>query len=311
MSAIAAHFRIAVFVRTAVFALASTAILVAGAAAPARAQSLVATVNDSPITTYDLEQRTRLLRVLRQTATPAAALESIIEDRIKAAETRKYGINPSNQDASQELARIASARKISAASLGPALQSARVDAQHWQEHGKAQVGWRGYVAALNKAVSASETEVRAELARRGARKSQEYNLRPIVFIVPRSASAGEANARSREAANFRLRFTDCNSGIQFARALRDVAIRPAITRSLAALPDSLANTIEKTQVGRLTPPARTADGYEMIAVCGARNAGSDSSVAQEVRQELIAKKLEGVAERLYAPLRKRAIIVRR
>lgn len=305
MPAITAHLRIAVFT------LATSVMLAAGAAAPARAQSLAATVNDSPITTYDVEQRVRLLRVLRQTATPAAALESIIEDRIKAAETRKYGINPSAQDASQELSRIAAARKIPAAALGPALQSARVDTQHWQEHGKAQVGWRGYVAALNKGVSASETEVRAELARRGAGKLQEYNLRPVVFIVPRNASPGVAEARAREAANLRTRFNGCDSGLRFARALRDVAIRQPINRSLTALPDSMAATIEKTPVGRLTPPARTADGYEMLAVCGTRRSGSDSSAAQEVRQELINKKLEGVAERLYKPLRKRAVVVKR
>lgn len=297
--------------RAAALALASTIMLASGAPAPARAQSLVATVNDSPITSYDVEQRIKLLRALRQTATPAAALESIIEDRLKANEIRKYGINPTAQDAGQELARIAADKKISAAALSSAIQAARVDTQHWQEHGKAQIGWRGYVAALNKNVSVSETEVRAELNRRGAKKSQDYHLRPIVFIVPRNASPGEAEGRAREAANLRSRFNDCDSGIQFARALRDVAIRPAITRSLGALPDHLAQTIEKTPVGRLTPPARTADGYEMIAVCSAGRAGSDSTAAQEVRQELVAKKLEGVGDKLYAPLRKRAIIVKR
>jgi peptidyl-prolyl cis-trans isomerase SurA len=280
-------------------------------APPASSQSLIATVNDSPITNYDLEQRVRLLRVLREPASPAAALESIIEDRIKAAETRKYGISPSVQDAGQELSRIAARKKIPPQSLGPALQSARVDTQHWQDHGRAQIGWRGYVSALNKGVNVSETEVRAELDRRGSKRSQDYNLRPIVFVVPRSASSGEAEGRAREASNFRTRFTDCESGLQFARALRDVAIRAPITRSLSALPEALAGTIEKTPVGRLTPPQRTADGYEMIAVCSAGGTGSDSSAAQEIRQELLAKKLEGVAEKLYEPLRKRAIIVKR
>lgn len=297
--------------RATALAFASAMMLAVGAPAPASAQSLVATVNDSPITNYDLEQRVRLLRVLRQPATPAAALESIIEDRLKANETRKYGINPSVQDGTQEVARIAASKKIPANALGPALQSARVDPQHWQEHGRAQVGWRGYVAAINKNVSVSETEVRAELERRGSKKSQDYNLRPIVFIVPRNASPGEADGRAREAANFRSRFTSCDSGIQFARALRDVAIRPAITRSLSSLPDSLADTLEKTPVGRLTPPTRTPDGYEMIAVCGSSRGGSDSSAAQEIRQELISKKLEGASIKLYEPLRKRAIVVKR
>jgi peptidyl-prolyl cis-trans isomerase SurA len=304
MASIMAH------LRTTALALASIVMFAPGGAAPVNAQSLVATVNDSPITTYDVEQRMRLLRALRQPASQAAALESIIEDRIKLAETRKYGINPSIQDATREIGRIGSQRKIPPAALGPALQSARVDPQHWQEHGRAQIGWRGYVASLNRNVSVSETEVRAELSRRGS-KSQDYNLRPIVFVVPRNASNAEGEARGREAANFRARFTDCDSGLQFARALRDVAIRAPITRSLGSLPEKTAQVIESTPVGRLTPPSRTADGFEMIAVCGKSGAGSDSTAAQEIRDELIAKKLEGVAERLYEPLRKRAIIVKR
>jgi peptidyl-prolyl cis-trans isomerase SurA len=305
MHAIIAHLRAAGFM------LAAALLLNAGAPAPAHAQSLVATVNDSPITTYDIEQRVRLLRVLRQPASPAAALESIVEDRLKASETRKYGINPTNQDASQELARIASTRKIPPTSLAPALQSARVDAQHWQEHGKAQIGWRGYIAALNKNVGVSETDVRAELNRRGGAKAQEYILRPIVFIVPRNAGAGQADARAREAASLRTRFSDCDSGLQFARALQDVAIRPSVTRTLSSLPQQMAQTIEKTPVGRLTPPVRSGDGYEMIAVCGKGRAGSDSSAAEEIRQELISKRMEATSDKLYAALRKRAIIVKR
>jgi peptidyl-prolyl cis-trans isomerase SurA len=296
--------------RLAALALAAIVMLGMGAA-PVRAQTLVATVNDSPITSYDLDQRMRLLRVLREPATPAAALESLVEDRIKAAETRKYGISPSVQDATQEIARIANQRKIPPASLGSALQAAKVDPQHWQEHGRAQIGWRGYVSALNKSVGVSETEVRAELERRGAARSQEYTLRPIVFVVPRTASGGEADVRMREATNLRTRFTDCDSGLAFARALRDVAIRQPITRTPSSLPDALAAVIEKTPVGRLTPPSRTSEGIEMLAVCSKGRAGTDGSAAQEVRQELLARKLAGVGDKLYEPLRKRAIIVKR
>ena len=73
----------------------------------------------------------------------------------------------------------------------------------------------------------------------------------------------------------------------------------------------MAQTVERTAVGRLTPPARSADGIEMIAVCGKGGSGTDTSAADEIRQTLLAKKLEGASERLYAPLRKRAIIVKR
>ena len=69
--------------------------------------------------------------------------------------------------------------------------------------------------------------------------------------------------------------------------------------------------LDKTPVGQLTPPQRGAEGIEMIAVCGKSQAGSDSGAAENIRQTLLSKRLEGVADRLYKPLRDRAIIVQR
>lgn len=278
----------------------------------ARAQSLVATVNDSPVTTYDLEQRMKLLRVLRSPASREAALESIVEDRLKLGEINKYGLRPSEQDAAAELGRIAADRKIPAGALGGSLQSARIDASHWQEHGRAQVGWRGLVQAINKGVGVSETEVRAELEkRRGKSGSAEYSLRQVILVVPRNAGPGVYEQRAREAENLRSRFSDCTSGLRLAGALNDVAVKAQFSRSAEALSPELAEVLQRTQVGRLTPPQRGATGVEMIAVCGKGADSSDGPLAQEIRQTLLARKLKVEGEKMYAPIRKRAVIVRR
>jgi peptidyl-prolyl cis-trans isomerase SurA len=284
----------------------------ASAPTPARAQAIVATVNDSPVTNYDLEQRMKFLRVLRQDASREAALESIVEDRLKLGEINKYGLRPSDQDAAGEVARIAAEKKIPPQALGGAMQAAKVDAKHWQEHGRAQVGWRGLVSALNKTVGVSETEVRSELAKRGGKKSNsEYKMRQVILIVPRSAGAGAYENRMREAEGLRTRFTDCDTGLQLARGLPDVAVKEQMSRSAASLSDELAQLFERTPVGRMTPPQRSQTGIEMIAICGKGAEGSDGAAAQEIRQALLAKKLKSAGEKLYEPLRKRAVIVRR
>jgi peptidyl-prolyl cis-trans isomerase SurA len=253
----------------------------------------------------------RLMRALRANASREAALESLIEDRIKLAEVRKYGIQPSVQDALNEMGRIAVERKIPPAQLSQSIQAAGVAPTHWQEHGRAQAGWRGYVAALNKGVGVSEVEVRAELKRRGSSGAAEYRLRPIVLIVPRNADPGVVAARGREAESLRSRFTNCDSGLKLVQGMRDTAIRPAMTRSAATLSPQFVAIVEKTPVGRLTPPQRSADGIEMLAVCDKSTGGTDGPAAQAVREELLARRLSAVGEKLYEPLRKRAIIVRR
>lgn len=278
----------------------------------AQAQALVATVNDSPITNFDLEQRVKLLRVLRGPATPQAALESIIEDRLKNAETSKYGLRPTDEDAATELGRMAADRKIPPSTLAAALRAAGVAPQHWQEHGKAHASWRAYVQALNKTVGVSETEVRAELAKRRVKgDANEYRLRQIMFIVPSSAGAGAVEARLREAESLRARFADCQSGIQLARGLSDVVVKEQISRSASQLSNELAEMLERTPVGRLTPPQRGSAGVEMLAVCGKAQESGDGAAAQEIRQMLVARKLKAEEERLYAPIRARAVIVRR
>ena len=69
------------------------------AATPAaRAQTVIATVNDDPVTNIDIEQHTRILKVLHKNATRDAALESIFETRLKLIETAKYKINPTDPE---------------------------------------------------------------------------------------------------------------------------------------------------------------------------------------------------------------------
>ncbi len=286
--------------------------IVAGLSSPAAAQSVVVTVNDSPITNYDIAQRSRLLGVLRMPSSQQAAIESLVKDRLRLMETRKYGINPSEQDIANEAAREAATRKMSAQQLGAGLQRARIDQSHWQEHWRAEVSWRILISALNKSVNVSEEEVRAEMQKRGTKtNAQEFRLQQIVFVVPRTASAGQYAERMREANGLRARFRDCTAGIQLARALRDVAVQPQISRRANTLSADLLKVLERTPVGQLSPPQRGPTGVEMVAVCGKSEGGNSASASDSVREELLSRKLQGNADKRYQDLRKRAIIVRR
>ena len=281
-------------------------------AAPAWAQNVVVTVNDSPITNYDIAQRIKLLGVLRMPANAQTATESLITDRLKLIETRKYGINPNEQEIANEATRDAGERKISPQQLGAGLQRARIDKTHWQEHWRAGMSWRVLVGALNKSVSVSEEEVRAELQKKGgAIAAQEFTIQQIIFVVPRDATVATYNARFAEANGLRSRFKDCAGGIQLARALRDVAVQPVVSRRANVLSPELVTLLDRTPVGQLTPPSRAPTGVETVAVCGKFNAGSGSAASESIRETLLTRKLQADADKRLAEVRKRAIIVRR
>jgi peptidyl-prolyl cis-trans isomerase SurA len=277
----------------------------------AHAQSLVATVNDSPITNRDVEQRARLLRVLHKNTAHDAVMESIYESRLKLTETSKYTLKPSEQDAVNEIARLATELKVKPQALYASIQGSKTDKAAWIEYFGALSAWRTLVGALNKNVNVSETEVRAEVAKQGSKASNEYRLRQVIFIVPANASGAIVQSRAQQAEQLRGRFSDCDAGLQLARGMSEVVVKEQTSRSAGNLAPEMIELLEKTPTGHLTPPQRGAQGIEMIAVCGKSDAGSESGIAENIRQTILGKRLEEAGAKLYKPLRDRAIIVQR
>ena len=289
----------------------STALLCATAPA-ARAQSVVATVNDDPITDFDIQERMKLNKILRRPTTRDAALEDIIADRLKIGETMKFKIEPTDQDINNSLAVTANQLKMPPQELAAALQSAAIDSHHWREHWKAEWVWGAYVRALNKTLDVSEADVRAELAKQGNQSGsdEEYTLRQVILTLPFNVTPSELESRMREATQLRARFTDCNDGLQVARVIQDVAVKAPLTRAGSALSAQLRDLLNNTPVGHLTPPSRSPDGIEMIALCNKGVLHDDAARGAAVREMLLSQRLDKEADRLYQEVRARAVIVK-
>jgi peptidyl-prolyl cis-trans isomerase SurA len=279
----------------------------------AAAQALVATVNDDPITTYDIEQRLKLLKVLKRPVTADTALEAIIADRLRLREFKKYNLPTGIGERNNGIFKIAGEMKTSPQGLMTAVQAAGVPEKHWADFFTAEAGWQMMTRALNKGLEVSEKEVRAELARRGDRKQSatEYILRPIVLILPIGATPDAIQKRLRDAQQLRQRFTDCASGLPLVRAMPETAVKEQFSRAGASVSAEMRDILEKIPVGQLTEPTRAATGIEMIAVCSKIDARDDKLAGEDVRNELLGRKLEALGAKSLADLRKRAIVVKR
>lgn len=298
------------------FAIGCGVVLSAGffcATAPAvRAQSVIATVNDDPITDFDIQERIKLDKILRRPTTRDAALEDIVADRLKIGETMKYKIEPSDQEIGGALATTARQMKMQPQELAAALEHAGIDAHHWKEHWKAEWVWGAYIHALNKTLDVSESDVRAELAKQGNKSGEEdeYTLRQVILTLPVNATPGDLESRMREATQLRARFTDCDGGAQLASAIKDVAVKAPVTRPGSTLGDQLRDLLNNTPVGHLTPPSRAPDGIEMIAFCSKGVLHDDAARGAQIREMLLSQRLDKEADRLYQEVRARAVIVK-
>ena len=277
------------------------------ASTPSHAQAVVASVNDDPVTNVDIEQHMKILRVLQKNATRDAALESIYETRLKLMEMSKYKVNPGDQDIGWALGITARRLKADPQSLVGALQRAGVTEDQWKQKWKSEAGWMQLIRALNRTLEVSETEVRAELAKSGQNKAVEYTVRQVILVVP---NGGNAEGRLAEAGQLRARFTDCATGVPMAAAFRDTAVKEPITRSSSALNEALRKILDSTPVGRLTPPSRSPQGVEMLAVCN-KSDRQDAAAAENLRNDMVFKKLQSESDKRYAEVRAKAVIVKR
>src|SRR6516165_942273 len=273
----------------------------------AQAQAIVASINGDPITNIDLDERMKMLRVLRKPATREAALESLYTDRLEAHETSKYGVKPKDSDIGDEIVKVAEQMKVTPQALVASLQSAGVSQDHFKAHFSADYAFGLLVQALNKGVEASETEVRAELAKEGGKAAAgtEYTLRQVIFTLPNGASPATVNERAHEAEQLRQRFTDCGTGLPLALAINDVTVRDPLRRTTTELGEPLRQMLDKTPVGHLTSPQRSTSGLEMIAVCNKTAAKDDTAVRNAISQKILASRMAEDRTRRLKELRER------
>ena len=81
-----------------------------------------------------------------------------------------------------------------------------------------------------------------------------------------------------------------------------------MTRSADALSPAIRKILVDTPRGMLTPPERTVNGVEMLAVCDKNNSDDSTTARERVQKDLIDEKLKGVSAQMYQDLRKTAVV---
>jgi peptidyl-prolyl cis-trans isomerase SurA len=278
----------------------------------AGAQAIVSSINGDPITNIDIDERMKMLRVLRKPATREAAIESLYTDRLEIHEAGKYGVNPKDADISQEIVKVAQDLKTPPEALVAAMQHAGVTADHFKAHFRADFAYNVLVQALNKGVEASEEQVRAELAKQGGKAAagSQYTVRQIIFTLPNAITPAILNERAHEAEQLRARFTDCETGLPLARAINDVTVRDPLTRTSIELGEGFRQLLDKTPLGHLTPPQRSTAGLEMVAVCNKGAAKDDTAARTVISQKLLAAHIAADSQKRLKEMRARAVIMK-
>ncbi len=299
---------VATAARAAVVVLTAAGATATLASSPAAAQAVVTAVNGDPITTFDVSEYGKILRLERKPASQADALEAVVGDRLRYDEARHWGIDAADSDVTAALQKASAAVKMDTTTFSQAAAKAKIDLTTIRNHFRASAAWDALVRARNKGVGVSEEEIAAAIAKGGTDKVTNYRLQQVIFVLPVNPTPAIIESRLAEAKALRNRFDGCDTGLQLARSLPNVAIKEPMSRSSDALSPGLRKVLAETQRGMLTVPDRSSNGVEMVAVCDKDDAKDDATLHEQVQKNLIADKLVGVSAQMYKDLRKTAVI---
>jgi len=295
--------------------LLAAAVLVIGVSAPAtlaRAQQIVVIVNGDPITALDIEQRSKLIQLSTHKApTRQEVLDELINEKLKVREAKKWGIDLPNSDVDNAYASMASRMRLTPEQLTEQLAKSGVHLATLKARIKADITWPQLVRGrFQSSLQIGDKDILTALeSKSNDSVGYDYTLRPILFLVPTGSPEPFVEGRKREAEGLRSRFQDCESGIAFARALKDVAVRDQVIRSSADIPAELRKVLDGVEVGRLTPPEVTKFGIEMFAICAKKESAADNSpVRRQARESIMAQRYEQRSKQYLQELRRGAML---
>jgi len=278
----------------------------------ARAQQVVVIVNGEPITALDIEQRAKLNQLSTHKApTRQEVLDELINEKLKVREAKKWGLEIPSSEIDTAYASVASRMRLTPDQLSDQLAKSGVNASTLKARLKADMTWPQLVRGRYQAsLQIGDKDILTAMdSKSNDSVGYDYTLRPILFLVPTGSAETFVEGRKREAEALRSRFQGCETGISFARALKDVAVRDQVVRSSADIPAELRKVLDGVEVGRLTAPEVTKFGIEMFAICAKKESTADNSpIRRQVRDSIMAERLEKRSKQYLQELRRGAML---
>jgi|RhiMetdeSRZDD1v2_1073273.scaffolds.fasta_scaffold702792_2 peptidyl-prolyl cis-trans isomerase SurA len=295
-------------------ALLLAAILAPVLLSPAFGQQVVALVNGEPITSFDVEQRGKLIQISsHKTPSRQEILDELVNDKLKLREAKRWGVEITNDEADAQFAGMARRQGLNAEQFTKQIGGLGIAPETLKARIRADTAWNRLVRGrFQSSFQFGEKDILSAMEqRKGDEKDQigyEYRLRPIVFIVPKGSAPAVVEARRKDAEAFRARFQTCEEAVASARGMKDVAVRNAVTRMSADLAPALRTLLENTPVGRLTAPESTAEGLQLFALCDRKQTTEETPIKRQVREEMFNASFENRTKRYLEELRRSAMI---
>ncbi len=243
------------------------------------------------------------------------AEEELIDERLKIQAAKKLGIEVSEAEVSAIIKSLADRNKMTNEQFAQHLKGMGVDISTLSERFRAQKAWRDLISRRYAAqVSVTQRDVDrmiSSAAMETGDDTTELQLQKITLALPSKIDQAALIKRYSEAEALRRRYRSCATMAELAKGASEARFTDMKFVKPAAIPEPTRTMLLGAKDGDMLPPATTASGVEMYAVCGRRAVAGNEAARTKALQELQSKELEVLARRHMRNLRQEADIEHR
>lgn len=265
-------------------------------ARPEGAQVLV-TVNDLPITTFDVRQRMALWKLIGSKPTDGdlrkRALDELIDDVAEIEEAKRRGMGATEEEIDKRMEGISKSLKTDSAGLKSKLKSQGIGLAAMRQYISAQFAFNRLVRAsgetglnvsdaeVQKRTAQFKAEIDSNINKQIAKIEADPRRKPVTVyqilevVFPIDAAGGEVTpqlvqSRALEVNQFVSRFKGCKSAQEAASGIFNVKIGKMIEADSTKMPKELKEALDAVKVGKALGPIRGDGGLQALGFCGVR-----------------------------------------
>ncbi len=312
------------------------ALLWTGAVAPAlpQSQGVIVTVNDFPITRFDVEQRIRLLQILglkvqSSEDTRRKALRAMVDEVIQIDEAKRFKANPTDREIDAQIDRMAKDLKTDEKGLAAKLGKQGIAISALRQYVTAQISFNRILVGKYKVtfkvdeadVDAKFNSIKREFEQRVGQIMKDPRMRPVVVYqlmqielpVENNQDPMLLQARAVEANQFMSRLKGCKNARAAASGIFNVKISKPLDAVATKMPPELKKALDSAGPGKAVGPARGPGGIQIIAFCSKRTITPPKPKFEMPTREQVAtaasnEKFGAVQEKYMKEMRKRAFV---
>lgn len=286
------------------------------------AQGVAATVDDLPVTNFDISQRINLENALggRLTTdfpTRKRILETLVNEKVAKSKASQLKFSIPKKDLDDRIDNMVKRMNVSRVDLEKRLAEKGVNAGTLKDQieGTLYIRW---VMSQQK----TDTKVEVDEAAVDAKYNEiisDPRLKPVTVVtlqqvdlpVGKTTEAMRQQlvyARSIEAQQIMERYKGCRSLKAASKDVFDVKLGKRIEADLGKLPAALQKALREAGTRKLIGPIRGPSGVRLIANCGTRKIEPPRPSREQVKASLRNERFEAVIQQAMAEARKDSFV---